>query len=50
MSDGGSIASLVFSAFFSALSASSAVGNEWIAALPRWEGPWSVSRFPRPVN
>jgi hypothetical protein len=32
-----SIASLVFSAFFSGFSASSAVRNEWIAALPRWE-------------
>ena len=33
MSDGGSISSLVFSAFFSAFSASSAVRNEWIAGL-----------------
>jgi hypothetical protein len=35
--DGRSIASLVFSAFFSACSASSAVKSEWIAALPRWD-------------
>jgi hypothetical protein len=39
MRDAGSIASLVFSAFFSAFSASSAVRNEWIAALPRWGFP-----------
>jgi hypothetical protein len=40
MSEGESIASLVFSAFFSEPSASSAVRNEWIAALPRW-GNWA---------